>query len=161
MAYFLSSGRMRIGVAACVLAVSAAFAPSGMAEESVASEPEAPAADSLAQRFSDAELVAKVQIASIHRDIDNALSEPGMVAILGYVYSAVPQQVWKGEANSLIAFRLGLNACETKLEKGRSYLIFVRPDSFGRLQLRSCEAVVPEDQAGPLLARLDQIKLQG
>ena len=161
MAHFFSYRSLRVGILTCVLAASAGTASVGTAQESLADAPEVQDTDKLARRFADAELVAKVQIASIHRDIDNALSEPGMVAILGYVYSAVPQQVWKGEANSLIAFRLGLDACETKLEKGRSYLIFVRPDSFGRLQLRSCEAVVPEDEAGPLLARLDQIKLQG
>ena len=161
MAHFFSSSRLRIGLAVSALAVTAAVAPIGAAEEPVAEEPETSKTDSLVRRFADAELVAKVQIASIHRDIDNALSEPGMVAILGYVYSAVPQQVWKGEANSLIAFRLGLNACETKLQKGGTYLIFVRPDSFGRLQLRSCEEFVPEDQAAPILARLEQIQSQG
>lgn len=161
MAHFFSLSALRSGVAVCALTLAAVVAPTGVAEESIADEAGAQEADSLLRRFADAELVAKVQIASIHRDIDNALSEPGMVAILGYVYSAVPQQVWKGEANSLIAFRLGLNACETKLEKGHSYLIFVRPDSFGRLQLRSCEAVIPEDQAEPILARLDQFRSQG
>lgn len=117
--------------------------------------------DSLSERFVDAELVAQVQIAGVHRDVDNALSEPGMVAILGYVYSAVSKQVWKGEANKLIAFRLGLDACDRKLKKGARYLIFASPDSYGRLQLRSCEAVIPEAEAAPLLARLKQFQMQG
>lgn len=117
--------------------------------------------DSLSERFADAEVVAQVQIAGVHRDVDNALSEPGMVAILGYVYSAVSKQVWKGEANKLIAFRLGLDACDRKLKRGARYLIFASPDSYGRLQLRSCEAVIPEAEAAPLLARLKQFQVQG
>lgn len=126
------------------------------------SAPEAVAGDdSLGERFANAELVAQVQIAGVHRDLDNALSEPGMVAILGYVYSAVSKQVWKGEANKLIAFRLGLDACDRKLEKGARYLIFASPDSYGRLQLHSCDAVVPEAEAASLLARLRQFQVQG
>ena len=117
--------------------------------------------DNLSERFADAELVAQVQIAGVHRDVDNALSEPGMVAILGYVYSAVSKQVWKGEANKLIAFRLGLDACDRKLKKGARYLIFASPDSYGRLQLRSCEAVIPEAEAASLLALLKQFQMQG
>lgn len=118
---------------------------------------QAAAKEALGARFAEAELVAQVQIAGIHRDVDNALSEPGMTAILGYVYSAVSRQVWKGEANRLIAFRLGLQACDKKLEKGGSYLIFASADSFGRLQLRSCESAVPESEAGPLLAQLEEV----
>lgn len=116
----------------------------------------AAAEDTLGTRFAEAELVAQVQIAGVHRDVDNALSEAGMTAVLGYVYSAVSRQVWKGEANRLIAFRLGLQACDRKLKKGGSYLIFASPDSFGRLQLRSCDAAVPESDAGALLAQLEE-----
>ncbi|WP_250460969.1 hypothetical protein [Microbulbifer litoralis] len=115
----------------------------------------------LRQRFTEAELVAQVQIAGIHRDVDNALSEPGMTAVLGYVYSAVSRQVWKGQANRLIAFRLGLDACDRKLEKGGTYLIFASPDSYGRLQLRNCEAAVPEAEAGALLAQLKEYAKPG
>lgn len=121
-----------------------------------AGEAEAVAEDKLGTRFAEAELVAQVQIAGIHRDVDNALSEAGMTAVLGYVYSAVSRQVWKGEANRLIAFRLGLQACDRKLRKGANYLIFASPDSFGRLQLRSCDAAVPESEAGALLAQLEE-----
>ncbi|WP_139304804.1 hypothetical protein [Microbulbifer marinus] len=102
-----------------------------------------------------------MQITGVHRDIDNALSEPGMVAISGYVYSAVSRQIWKGEANRLLAFRLGLEFCDKKLKKGESYLIFASPDSFGRLQLRSCEAAVAESEATNMLARLKDIEKQG
>ncbi|WP_237056840.1 hypothetical protein [Microbulbifer sediminum] len=116
---------------------------------------------SLSVRYEDAAFVAEVMIAGIHRDVDQALSEPGMVAIKGYVYSAVSEQVWKGEANRLVAFRRGLDACEVKLEKGARYLIFASPDIYGRLQLYSCEAAVPESEAAPLLARLKESELQG
>ncbi|MCX2784565.1 hypothetical protein [Microbulbifer thermotolerans] len=117
--------------------------------------------DTLAERFAEAELVAQVQINAIHRDVDNALSEPGMVAISGYVYSATSMRVWKGKADGLIAFRLGFESCDKKLEKGARYLIFASPDSKGRLQLRGCDAVMEESEAAPLLARLKQFQLQG
>ncbi|SDK13589.1 hypothetical protein [Microbulbifer yueqingensis] len=106
------------------------------------------------ERYERAAFVAEVQIAGIHRDVDRALSEPGMVAIKGYVYSAVSRQTWKGESSGLVAFRRGLDACEDKLEKGQRYLIFASPDSYGRLQLLSCEAAIPEAEAAPLLAQL-------
>lgn len=116
---------------------------------------------SLAARYAEAELVAQVQISSVHRDVDSALSEPGMVAVSGYVYSAVSHQVWKGEAGRLIAFRLGLESCDRKLRKGERYLIFASPDIHGRLHLRSCEAAVAESEAAPVLARLKQLGQQG
>ncbi|MEX2961527.1 hypothetical protein [Microbulbifer sp. TYP-18] len=122
------------------------------AQES-AGEPQV-SADSFNKRFAAAELVAEVQVNSVHRDIDHALSEPGMVAVLGYVYSAVSQRVWKGRAGELIAFRLGLTDCDKKLVQGSRYLIFASADSMGRLQLNSCDAAVPGDKAGPLLALL-------
>ncbi|WP_323844537.1 hypothetical protein [Microbulbifer magnicolonia] len=112
--------------------------------------------DSFALRYEQAELVAQVQVTGVHRDVDNALSEPGMVAISGYVYSAVSRRVWKGEATRLVAFRRGLDKCEDKLKKGENYLIFASPDSYGRLQLLSCDAAVAESEAVNLLARLNQ-----
>ncbi|WP_141398460.1 MULTISPECIES: hypothetical protein [Microbulbifer] len=118
-------------------------------------------ADTLAGRFAEAALVAQVQISGIHRDIDNALSEPGMVAVRGYVYSAVSRRVWKGEVTQLLAFRLGLDACQNKLREGERYIIFASPDTYGRLQLASCEAAVPEVDAASMLAQLDRIAKQG
>ncbi|MGL6160921.1 hypothetical protein [Microbulbifer sp.] len=146
--------------------IQAAIAAIALSLSALCISQEAPEAgeargDTFAERYAEAELVAQVQIAGIHRDVDSALSEPGMVALLGYVYSAVSRQVWKGEANRLIAFRLGLDACGQKLEKGARYLIFARPDSRGRLQLYSCDAVIPEAEAAPLLARLKEFDLQG
>ncbi|MFI2809772.1 MULTISPECIES: hypothetical protein [Microbulbifer] len=117
--------------------------------------------NAIATRYQEAAFVAEVKIAGIHRDVDQALSEPGMVAIKGYVYSAVSEQVWKGESNRLVAFRRGLDACEKKLQKGARYLIFASPDIYGRLQLHSCEAAVPESEAAPLLARMKESGLQG
>lgn len=102
-----------------------------------------------------------MQIAAVHRDVDRALSEPGMVAISGYVYSAVSRQVWKGEANRLIAFRLEIEACDKKLERGGRYLIFASPDSYGRLQLLGCESAVAESEAAPLLAQLKLLETSG
>jgi len=151
---------MRRSVAALSFGIAACWAGllSARGAESVAADG---AGDSLAERYAAAALVAQVQIAGVHRDVDNALSEPGMVAISGYVYSAVSHQVWKGEANRLIAFRLGLEYCDKKLRKGERYLIFASPDSYGRLQLRSCDAAVAESEAAPLLARLQQFGQQG
>ncbi|WP_237065220.1 hypothetical protein [Microbulbifer guangxiensis] len=117
--------------------------------------------EGLESRYQQASLVARVQISGIHRDVDNALSEPGMVAVRGYVYSAVSRRLWKGEATQLLAFRLGLEACQTKLREGEHYIIFAAPDTYGRLQLDSCEAAVPETEAAGLLAQLDQIARQG
>lgn len=125
------------------------------------SESEASSLEQLDKRYTEAELVAQVQISGIHRDLDNALSEPGMVAILGYIYSAVSQQVWKGQANNLLAFRLGLDACAEKLNLGDKYIIFARSDSRGRLQLHSCEAFVPETEFAPLLAHFKQVGQRG
>ncbi|WP_193164470.1 hypothetical protein [Microbulbifer hainanensis] len=157
---------MRKGIgriaASLLLTLSAGAAPALLAEEtSTNGAATVPPGDDLGARYASAALVAQVQIAGIHRDVDSALSEPGMVALLGYVYSAVSRQVWKGEANRLIAFRLGLDACDKKLVKGGRYLIFASPDSYGRLQLRSCDAAVPEAEAAPLLAQLKQIDQQG
>ncbi|WP_345549542.1 hypothetical protein [Microbulbifer aestuariivivens] len=119
------------------------------------------ATHSLTSLFEQAVLVAQVQVSGIHRDIDNALSEPGMVAVSGYVYSAVSRRMWKGEAGKLLAFRLGLDACLEKLKQGERYIIFATPDSYGRLQLNSCEAAIPDVDAAALLAQLDRIAKQG
>ncbi|MFA0813716.1 hypothetical protein [Microbulbifer epialgicus] len=112
-------------------------------------------------RFTEAAVVAQVEVIGIHRDVDSALSEPGMTAISGYVYSAVPDQVWKGAVADQITFRLGLEYCDKKLEKGGRYLIFASLDSYGRLQLRSCDAVVVESDAEALLAELNEFTTQG
>lgn len=153
--------KVRRSVTALLLGLSACCAGVLSAQEGQGEPADDGVGDSLAARYAEAELVAQVQIAGVHRDVDNALSEPGMVAISGYVYSAVSQQIWKGEANRLIAFRLGLESCDRKLEKGALYLIFASPDSYGRLQLRSCDAAVAESEAAPLLARLKQFEQQG
>ncbi|WGL16913.1 hypothetical protein PVT68_01110 [Microbulbifer bruguierae] len=112
--------------------------------------------DSFSLRLFNAELVARVKVTGIHRIIDKALSEPGMVALLGYVYSGITQKVWKGDPAKLIAFRLTLNDCDRKLKRGEQYLIFAQSDMLGRLKLTGCEAVVSESEAGALLVKLDQ-----
>ncbi|BBM03171.1 hypothetical protein [Microbulbifer sp. GL-2] len=112
-------------------------------------------------RFTEAVIVAQVEVIGIHRDIDSALSEQGVTAISGYVYSAVPGQVWKGVVADQITFRLGLEYCDMKLEKGERYLIFASLDSYGRLQLRSCDAAVMESEAEELLAELREFTTQG
>ncbi|QFT55105.1 hypothetical protein [Microbulbifer sp. THAF38] len=112
-------------------------------------------------RFTEAAVVAQVEVIGIHRDVDSALSEPGVTAISGYVYSAVPGQVWKGIVADQITFRLGLEYCDKKLEKGESYLIFARLDSYGRLQLHSCDSAVVESEAEALLAELKAFSSQG
>lgn len=132
-----------------------------IAEEGAEIQSSELAGESLASRYAEAGLVARVQISGIHRDVDNALSEPGMVAVRGYVYSAVSRQVWKGEATQMLAFRLGLEACQTKLQQGEHYIIFASPDTYGRLQLDSCEAAIPEADAPDMLAQLDRISKQG
>lgn len=111
--------------------------------------------DAIVGRIHSSELVARVKITGVHRMIDNALSEPGMVAILGYVYSGVAQKVWKGEPGKLVAFRLTLDDCDRKLKRGGRYLIFAEADTQGRLQLSSCEAVIEDSAAANLLAQLD------
>lgn len=111
--------------------------------------------DAIVGRIQSSELVARVKITGVHRMIDNALSEPGMVAILGYVYSGVAQKVWKGEPSNLIAFRLTLDDCDRKLVRGRQYLIFAETDTQGRLQLSSCEAAIEDSAAASLLVQLD------
>lgn len=108
------------------------------------------------ERLYGAELVAKVRIASVHRMVDQALSEPGMTAIKGYVYAGVTQKVWRGPAGNHVAFHLTLNACERKLSRGKTYVIFARTDSDGRLELMDCSDAVEEGQAGPLLAQLNR-----
>ncbi|WP_444888869.1 hypothetical protein [Microbulbifer sp. JMSA008] len=112
-------------------------------------------------RFGAAAVVAQVEVIGIHRDVDSALSEPGVTAISGYVYSAVPGQVWKGIVADQITFRLGLEYCDKKLEKGERYLIFARLDSYGRLQLQSCDSAVVESEAEALLAELNEFSSQG
>lgn len=112
--------------------------------------------EALSVRIAEAELVAKVRITGVHRMIDHALSEPGMMAILGYVYSGVAEKVWKGESARLLAFRLTLDDCEERLNEGEQYLIFAQADAEGRLQLASCEAAVAGAEAGNLLVQLDR-----
>ena len=137
--------------------------PSQAAIESGRSDPPADASypkygemdDVIDGRIQRAELVARVKITGVHRMIDNALSEPGMVAVLGYVYSGVAEKVWKGEPSNLVAFRLTLDDCDRKLERGVQYLIFAESDTQGRLQLSSCEAAVEDSDAAKLLAQLD------
>ncbi|WP_158681743.1 hypothetical protein [Microbulbifer pacificus] len=115
-----------------------------------------PLDEAVSRRIDDAELVAKVRITGVHRMIDHALSEPGMMAILGYVYSGVAEKVWKGETTRLLAFRLTLDVCNEKLQQGEQYLIFAKSDAQGRLQLESCEAAVADGEAGSLLVQLDR-----
>ncbi|MCO1334242.1 hypothetical protein MO867_07780 [Microbulbifer sp. OS29] len=143
-------------VRVCVLSFLGLASSSGFAEEIAAITD-----DHLELRFSQAEVVAQVEVIDIHRDVDSALSEEGVTAISGYVYSAVPSEVWKGPIGGEITFRLGLESCDIKLEKGENYLIFANLDSYGRLHLRSCEAVVAESDAGAILAQLNKFIKQG
>ncbi|WP_295799252.1 hypothetical protein [uncultured Microbulbifer sp.] len=108
----------------------------------------------VARQFEHAEWVAQVKITGVHRMVDNALSEPGMVAILGYVYSGVAQKVWKGEQGELVAFRITLDACDRKLVRGEQYLLFAETDTDGRLQIASCQGVMAGADAASLLAYL-------
>ena len=109
----------------------------------------------LPQRYVDASLVAKVRIAGVHRVVDQALSEPGMTAVLGYVYSGVAEKVWRGPAGKLIAFRLELSACQSKLQEGEAYLIFAHTDADGLLELTDCSDAIAESQADSLLVQLN------
>ncbi|WP_226661050.1 hypothetical protein [Microbulbifer aggregans] len=109
----------------------------------------------IASRFEQADLVAQVRITTVHRVIDNALSEPGMTAILGYVYSAKAQRVYKGEAGTLLAFRVTFDACQEKLKKGEQYLIFAAADTEGRLQVDSCDGILSGADATSLLVYFD------
>lgn len=125
--------------------------------ESTAYDDGSESLDSAVQdRIATSELVAQVKITGVHRMIDNALSEPGMVAILGYVYSGVAERIWKGAPTNLVAFRLTLDDCDRKLERGEHYLIFAKADTQGRLQLSSCEAAVMGADAASLLGQLDR-----
>ncbi|WHI47537.1 hypothetical protein ACJJIW_15745 [Microbulbifer sp. JMSA004] len=112
-------------------------------------------------RFAQAEIVAQVEVIDVHRDVDSALSEDGVTAISGYIYSAVPSQVWKGPMGGEITFRLGFESCDIKLEQGENYLIFANLDSYGRLHLKSCEAVIAESDATAILAQLNEFIKQG
>ncbi|WP_444930717.1 hypothetical protein ACJJIF_02750 [Microbulbifer sp. SSSA002] len=112
-------------------------------------------------RFAEAEVVAQVEVTNVYRDVDSALSEAGITAVSGYVYSAVPSQVWKGPVGGEITFRLGFESCDIKLEQGENYLIFASLDSYGRLHLRSCEAVIAESDASAILAQLSEFIKQG
>lgn len=115
-----------------------------------------PLDEAVSRRIAEAELVAKVRITGVHRMIDHALSEPGMLAILGYVYSGVAEKVWKGESARLLAFRLTLDDCEKKLHEGEQYLIFAKTDAEGRLEVASCDGAVADSEAGSLLVQLDR-----
>ena len=110
----------------------------------------------LASQYEHAEWVAQVKISGVHRMVDNALSAPGMVAILGYVYSGVAQKVWKGEQGKLVAFRVTLEACDRKLVRGEQYLLFANTDADGRLQIASCDGIMPGADVASLLAYLQQ-----
>lgn len=138
---------------------SAAALESGSPQAVIAEDDigQGPSLDSAVyDRIATSELVARVKITGVHRMIDNALSEPGMVAILGYVYSGVAEKIWKGAPSNLIAFRLTLDDCDRKLERGEQYLIFANADAQGRLQLSSCEAAVAGADAVSLLGQLNR-----
>lgn len=102
--------------------------------------------------FDSAALVAQVRIAEIHRERNEGLSQPGITAVQGYIYAAETRKVWKGSAGETVAFRITLSDCHRKLEAGGEYLIFATHDGLGRLEVKSCEAVVPEAQWTPVLA---------
>ena len=115
-----------------------------------------PLAAKLQRKIESAELVARVEITGIQRMVDHALSEPGMVAVMGYQYSGAAHKVWKGAANENIAFRLNLADCQHKLHVGQQYLIFAHANPLGYLELMSCEAAVANSEVGPWLVQLDQ-----
>ncbi|MCH9691853.1 MAG: hypothetical protein K0U59_07300 [Gammaproteobacteria bacterium] len=117
--------------------------------------------DDFGQRFAASDLVAQVQILGVHRELDRALSGPGMAAILGYVYFATLQRAWKGQIDGQLAFRLGFDVCPHKLKKRGRYVIFAHKNSQGRLQLLDCDGFVAEAEAVPLLAHLEQMGQQG
>ncbi|MBB5210241.1 hypothetical protein [Microbulbifer hydrolyticus] len=144
----LESGRKVVAVESS----SEGLAPPGIKPGAVIEKVD----DAVYSRIHNSELVARVKITGVHRMVDNALSEPGMVAILGYVYSGVAQKVWKGESSNLIAFRLTLDDCDHKLKRGAQYLIFAESDTRGRLQLSSCEAAIEDAEAASLLVQLDR-----
>lgn len=117
---------------------------------------EAGLAAPLKRQLETAELVARVEITAVQRLIDHALSEPGMTAVTGYVYSGVAQQVWKGASAAHLAFRVHLADCQEKLTRGQQYLIFARTNARGYLELLSCEAAIAHPERGNLLAELNR-----
>ncbi|AQQ67813.1 hypothetical protein Mag101_09295 [Microbulbifer agarilyticus] len=108
------------------------------------------------QQLASAELVAQVEIVAVHRLLDRALSEPGMAAVSGYLYSAVARKVWKGATRKQLNFQLNLADCEKKLALGVRYLIFARRNIFGEMALSGCDAAIVDSDASGVLAQLDQ-----
>ncbi|MDP5208916.1 hypothetical protein [Microbulbifer sp. 2205BS26-8] len=152
------SRRRSVNTTLCLVS----FLPAWFATLALAWQDEGEAAFSqtvthLEAQFAGAAVVAQVEVIDIHRDVDSALSAPGVTAISGYVYSAAPSRVWKGAVAEQITFRLGLEYCDRKLEVGERYLIFAGRDAYGRLQLLSCEAAVAESDAATLLAILSDL----
>ncbi|GAB2519493.1 hypothetical protein [Microbulbifer agarilyticus] len=107
-------------------------------------------------QLASAELVAQVEIVAVHRLLDRALSEPGMAAVSGYLYSAVARKVWKGATRKRLNFQLNLVDCEKKLALGVRYFIFARRNTFGEMALPGCDAAIVDSDANGVLAKLDQ-----
>lgn len=147
-------------IARCLLLSGVALSAGGLDAEAVntGAEQKVLEQSAISRRIAGAELVARVKITGVHRIIDSALSEPGMIAILGYIYSGVAEKAWKGAPANLIAFRLTLDDCADKLKHGERYLIFAEADTQGRLQLSGCEAAVVASDADKLLVQLNQYK---
>nr|WP_010130865.1 hypothetical protein [Microbulbifer agarilyticus] len=108
------------------------------------------------QQVASVELVAQVEIVAVHRLLDRALSEPGMAAVSGYLYSAIARKVWKGATHKQLSFQLNLGDCEEKLALGARYLIFAKRNTFGEMALSGCDAAIVESDATGVLAQLHQ-----
>ncbi|MCA0900963.1 hypothetical protein [Microbulbifer agarilyticus] len=108
------------------------------------------------QQLESAEVVAQVEIVAVHRVLDRALSEPGMAAVSGYLYSAIARKVWKGATRKQLSFQLNLADCEEKLALGVRYLIFARRNTFGDMALSDCDAAIVDTDASGVLAQLEQ-----
>ncbi|MCA0891985.1 hypothetical protein [Microbulbifer agarilyticus] len=121
----------------------------------VATQPEVLSGE-IQHHLESAELVAQVEIVAVHRLLDRALSEPGMAAVSGYLYSAVARKVWKGATRKQLSFQLNLADCEEKLALGARYLIFARRNTFGDMALSGCDAAIVDTDASAVLAQLDQ-----
>ena len=150
----LLGGLCRVAGLALLLAGPNSFAEDGL-PDSEGAVAEALSAQ-VKRKIDSAQLVARVEITGVQRMVDHALSEPGMVAVLGYRYSGAAHKVWKGAAGGNVAFRLSLADCQDKLRLGQQYLIFAHTNPLGYLELLSCEAAVANSEAGGLLVQLDQ-----
>ena len=114
--------------------------------------------EALQQRYSAADMVSLVKVKYIGDLVNPAMSQHGLVAVQGYVYTAELLQQWKGAQRPNFKIRVNLRDCHARLALGNEYLVFGKLGEGYDFQSFSCDDLVPRGQAVDLLSALDRLR---